>query len=109
MNLPSAGRLAAAEMRMRISPTLRRLPGLAVGVGFGGQSEMKTGAAGRVVGGPQAAAMGFHYGAADAKSHACAVRLGGEKRVEDLVRVLLGKPYAGIGDRDHKLLILAVA
>jgi len=46
--------------------------------------------------------MRFKNGAADAKPHADAVRLGGKEGIEDLVRLLRGKPYAGIADRDQK-------
>src|ERR1700733_16077393 len=49
--------------------------------------------------------MRLNDGLADAKSHAGAVRLGSKKRVEDLVRMLWGKSYAGVADGDMKLLI----
>src|SRR2546422_11715019 len=49
--------------------------------------------------------MRFKNGAADAKPHAGAVRLGGKEGIEDLVRLLRGKPYAGVADRDQKLLV----
>ncbi|MEY2395362.1 MAG: hypothetical protein QOF94_1707, partial [Acidobacteriaceae bacterium] len=52
--------------------------------GFGGQGETKTCAARRVVGSPQAATMRFDNRAADAKSHAGAVSLGGKEGVKDL-------------------------
>jgi hypothetical protein len=41
---------------------------------FGGKGEVKACTARRVVGSPQAAAMRFHNGSADAKSHAGAMR-----------------------------------
>jgi hypothetical protein len=56
---------------------------------------MKAGAAGRVVGSPQAAAMRFHDGPADPKSHASAVRLRGKERIKDLVGLLTGNSKAG--------------
>ena len=43
--------------------------------------------------------MRFHDGAADPKSHAGAVRLGGKERIEDLIRLLRGQTHAGIADR----------
>jgi hypothetical protein len=65
-----------------------------------GKGEIKTCAAGRVVGSPQTAAMRFNNGPADAKSHARAMRLGGKERIKDLIRLLRGKSPAGIADRD---------
>ena len=70
-----------------------------------GQSELKSCAAREVIGSPQATAMRLNDGLADAKPHAGAVRLGGKKRIEDLFRLLRGKPYAGIGDGYLKLLV----
>jgi len=49
--------------------------------------------------------MRFDDGAAGAKSHAGAVRLGSKEGIEDLVCLLPGKPYAGIADRDQKSLV----
>src|ERR1700682_48925 len=77
-----------------------------MGLGFDGESEMKTCPAGRVVGSPQAAAMRFNDGAADPKSHAGAVSLSGKEGIEDLVRLLRGQPNAGVADRHHYLLAL---
>lgn len=71
-------------------------------IGFDGQSETKTSPSGRIVGGPQAAAMGLNNGAADPKSYAGAVNLGGKEGIKDLVRLLRCKPHAGIADRDLK-------
>src|SRR5713101_7974085 len=44
-------------------------------------------------------------GTADGQSHTGPVNLRGKKRIEDLVRLLRGQPYAGITDGDHKLLV----
>src|SRR5258708_28876374 len=44
-------------------------------------------------------------GTADGQSHTGPVDLRGKKRIEDLVRLLRWKPYAGIADADHKLLV----
>ena len=66
---------------------------------------MKSRAARSVVGCPQAAAMRFNDGAADPKSHAGAVILGGKERIKDLVRLLRWQTHTGITDRDHQLLI----
>ena len=74
--------------------------------GLDGQRETKTCAARRIVGRPQAAAVRFHNGAADAQSHASAVSLGGKERIKDLVCLLRWKPHAGIADRDQHLTIL---
>ena len=46
--------------------------------------------------------MGFDDRAADAKSHAGPVTLGGKKRIEDLVRLMLRQPHTGIADREHQ-------
>src|SRR6202521_1927954 len=75
-----------------------------MGLGFDGESEMKTCPARRVVPSPQAAAIRFNDGAADPKSHTGAVSLGGKEGIEDLVRLLRGQPYAGIADRHQDLL-----
>src|SRR5713226_1720380 len=61
-----------------------------VGLGFGGESEMKTCSARSVVGSPQAATMRLHDRAADAKSHAGTLKLRGKERIEDLVRLFRG-------------------
>src|SRR5260370_21973711 len=71
----------------------------------GRQNQVKACAARRVVGGPQAAVMRFNDGTADGQSHTGPVNLRGKKRIEDLVRLLRGQPYAGIADADHKLLV----
>ncbi len=47
--------------------------------------------------------MRFHDGAADTKSHACAITLGGKERIKYLVRLLRRQTHAGIADRDHQL------
>src|SRR5260370_16458001 len=67
---------------------------------------MKTCAARRVVGSPQAPTMRFNDGAADAKSHAGPVRLGSKEGIEDLFRLLRGKPYAGIADGHQNFFFL---
>ena len=51
----------------------------------------------RIGASPQAAAMRFHDGAADAKSHAGAVNFGGKEGIKDLVHLLRRQPHAGIG------------
>src|SRR5258708_5485452 len=66
---------------------------------------VKTCAARRVVGGPQAAVMRCNDGTTDGQSHTGPVSLRGKKRIEDLVRLLRGQPYAGVADGDHKLLV----
>src|SRR5438270_159397 len=76
-------------------------------LGFGGQGEAKSCAARRVACCPQASAMRFDDGGADAKSHAGAVRLGGEECIEDLVGVLLRNPHAGVADGHQGLLVLS--
>ena len=54
----------------------------------GGQGELKSCAARRVVGSPQPTPVRFNNGAADPQSHARAVSLGGKERIKDLVRLL---------------------
>src|SRR5712691_1320597 len=49
--------------------------------------------------------MRFNDGAADGQSHAGPMKLRGKERIEDLVRLLRGKPYAGIADGHHKSLV----
>src|SRR5216110_956512 len=49
--------------------------------------------------------MRLHDGAANAKSHTGAVGFGSKESIEDLVRLLRGKPYTGVTDRDQKLLV----
>src|SRR2546422_10491649 len=66
---------------------------------------MKTGAARRVVGSPQAAAMRLNYRPADGESHTRAVRLGGKERLKDLVRLLRGQTHSSIADGHHNLLV----
>src|SRR6202044_15592 len=72
---------------------------------FGREGEVKVRAARGIVNSPQAATVRFNYGAADPKSHAGAIRLGGEKRIEDLVQMLWGQPHAGIADGHLKLIV----
>ena len=72
----------------------------------GGQGELKSCAARRIVGSPQAAAMRFNNGAADPQSHARTVSLGGNECIKDLVSLLRWKPHAGIADRYQYLIIL---
>jgi len=59
-------------------------------------------------GGPQAAVVRFNDGAANAKSHAGAVSLRGKERIENLVRLLCGQPYAGVANGQQKLLVLTL-
>src|ERR1700731_2768458 len=56
--------------------------------GFGGKNEVETCPARAVVGGPQAAVVGFHDGPADGQTHAGAMGFRGEEGAEDLIRVL---------------------
>src|SRR6267378_2552557 len=95
----------AARTSSSMTNTVGAPAGVFMCVDVGGQSKVKTCAARRVVGGPQAAAMRFNDGAADPKPHAGPVRFGGKKRIEDLVRLLRGQPYSGIADRDQQLFI----
>src|SRR6267143_111938 len=80
--------------------------GLCVRRDRGRQGELKSCAARRIVGSPQAAAVRFNNGAADPQSHARAVSLGGKERIEDLVCLLRWNPHARIADRDQHLTIL---
>ena len=66
----------------------------------GGQGELKSCAARRIVGSPQAASVRVDNRAADPESHTRAVSLGGKERIKDLVRLLCGQPSASIVDRD---------
>jgi len=59
-------------------------PSSFMGLGLGGQRELKSCAAWGVVGSPQAAAMRLNDGSVDPKPHAGAVRLGGEKWIESI-------------------------
>ena len=72
----------------------------------GGQGELKSCAARRIVGSPQAAPMRLNDGPADPQSHARAVSLGGKERIKDIIRLLRWQPHAGIADRDQHLTIL---
>jgi hypothetical protein len=83
----------------------RGLPASFLRLDFAGQGETKTCAAWRVAGSPQAASMRLDDGAADSKSQAGAVTLGGKECIKDLVRVLLRQSHAGIAHRDQELLV----
>src|SRR5882672_10909066 len=72
---------------------------------FDGKCHVKACAARRVVGSPQAAAMRFNDGTADAKSHARAVRFGGKEGIKDLVGLLWRQPYATISDGYYSFLV----
>src|ERR1700758_1061849 len=74
-------------------------------LGFGGYGETKACAARTGIGSPQAAAMRFHNGSADPKSHSRAVWFGGKERIEDLVCLLRWQSHASIADGDQELLI----
>jgi hypothetical protein len=74
-------------------------------LGFPGRVKRKLAPRRGVVSSPQAAAMRFDDGAADAKADAIVVRFGRKKRIENLVRLLRGKPNTGIADRHLKLLV----
>jgi len=71
----------------------------------GGQGELKSCAARRIVGNPQAAPMRFDNRAADAKSHAGAVSLGGKEGVKDLICLVSGQSHAGIADRQQQFVV----
>ena len=49
--------------------------------------------------------MRFNYRPAYAKAHACAVRLGCKKRIEDLIRLLRGQAHTRVADGHLKLLV----
>ena len=75
----------------------------------GGQGELKSCTARRIVGSPQSATVRFNNGAADPQAHARAVRLGAKERIKELVRMLPWEPHAGIADRDqHPTIISAL-
>jgi len=65
---------------------------------FGGQCEVKAGAARRVVGCPQAPTVRFDNGAADPESHANAVRFGGKEGVKYLVCLFRRQPHTVVAD-----------
>ncbi len=69
-----------------------------------GKREIKLRAVRGVSGSPQAATMRLNNRAADRKSDAGAVGFGGNKRIEDLVRLLRSKPNTSVADGDQKLL-----
>src|SRR5256885_3112152 len=75
-----------------------RLPASISCLDSGGQNDVKTRAAWRVVRGPQAAVVRFNDGAADGQSHTGSMRLRRKECIEDLVRLLQGQPRAGIAD-----------
>src|ERR1700722_8542470 len=52
--------------------------------------------------------MRLNDGAADAKSHAGAVRLRSKERIEYLIDLLGGQPYASIADGHHKFLVFSL-
>src|ERR1700682_705072 len=79
--------------------------GLFTCLDFARQGEVKTCAARRVVGSPQAAAMRFNDGAADRQSHTRPMKLRAHEGIEDLVRLLRRQPDAGIADGHHKMLV----
>src|SRR6266566_1551762 len=72
---------------------------------FRGKREIKACATRRVVFSPQATAVRFKDGTADAKSHAGAMELGGKEGIKDLVRLLWRKSHAGIADRHQNSLV----
>src|SRR5258708_471703 len=74
---------------------------------FGGHGDAKTGAAWGFAGCRQRSAMRVNDGAADAESHAGAVRFGGKKCIEDLVRLARGQPYARIADGQENFLVFS--
>src|SRR6266851_4930792 len=78
-----------------------------MGLGFGGEGEVKAGATRGVFASPQAAAMRFNNGTADGESHTSAMKLGGKEGFEDLVGLLLRrKSDTGVADRHRKVLVL---
>src|SRR3981189_2187516 len=83
----------APDARIASSSSMTNIVERPVGVMLfhsGGQNEVKTCAARRVVGGPQAAVMRCNDGTADRQSQTGPVNLRGEKRIENLVRLLRG-------------------
>src|SRR6266849_6978701 len=68
---------------------------------------MKTCAAGRVVGSPQAAAMRLNDRPTDGQPHTSPVILGGKECLEDLFRLLRGQSHTGVADGDQQLTTLA--
>src|SRR5437588_2943186 len=69
----------------------------------GGENDVKTRAARRVVRGPQAAVVRCNDGAAEGRSHTGSMRLRRKECVEDLVRLLQGQHHAGIADAHREL------
>jgi hypothetical protein len=51
--------------------------------------------------------MRFDNRAADAKSHACAVSLGGKEGVKDLICLVPGQSHPGIADRQQQFIVFA--
>jgi len=49
--------------------------------------------------------MRFDYGAANRQSHAGPIKLCGEERIENLIRLLRRQPHAGISDAHHEFFI----
>src|SRR5580693_7592098 len=70
------------------------------------QRELKSGAPSRIGAGPQMAAMRLNDPTTDGESHACSIRLGGEKRLKDALRASFGKPNPGIAHGNKQLTIL---
>src|SRR5258708_17612121 len=95
----------AARPSSSMTNTVGAPAGVFMGVDVGGQSKVKTCAARRVVGSPQAAAMRFNDGSADAKPHAGAVLVGRKEGLKDLIRLLRRKSHARIANADHHLLV----
>ena len=93
----------AARTSSSMTNTVGAPAGVFMCVDVGGQSKVKTCAARRVVGSPQAAAMRFNDGSADPKPHAGAVLFGRKEGLKDLIRLLRGQPRAGIADRHQDL------
>src|SRR5258708_30818196 len=94
-------------MAARTSSSMTNTVGVTAGVfmcvDVGGQSKVKTCAARRVVGSPQAAAMRFNDGSADPKPHAGALLFGRKEGLKDLLPLLPGQPHARFADPDHKV------
>src|SRR5262249_43083933 len=71
------------------------------------QAETKDRAAWSICGCPQAAAMGFNDGATDGQSHAGAVRLRREERIEDVLRAW-GEANAHVSDADQQVMTVII-
>lgn len=76
-----------------------------MGLTFDWKREVKACAARRIVGGPQAPAMFFNYGAADREAYADRITLRGKERFEDLVHLQRRQSRPGIAHRHLDVVI----